>query len=307
MNAPAAFPVRGLWCALLTPLARDGGVDHARLVAHARTLLAQGVEGVAPFGTTGEGQSFAVAERHAGLDALLAAGIPAARIVAATGCAALPETVALTRHAVAAGCAAALVLPPFFWKDVSDDGLFAWYATLIEQVADPRFKLLLYHLPQVSAVPLSVDLVARLAAAFPGTVAGVKDSEGNWAHTSALLERLPRLAVLVGHEPHLPRLMRAGGAGTICGVANLFPGLVRALLAPDATAADEARIAAFLDIAFRQPLMAGFKSMLADQRSDPGWLAVRPPLVPLPDAQRAALRAALAAAGFAPAHADARQ
>jgi len=307
MSSSSVPPVRGLWCALLTPIGREGGVDHARLVAHARALLGQGVDGVAPFGTTGEGQSFSADERRAGLDALLEGGVAASRVVAATGCAALPETVALTRHAVAAGCTAALVLPPFFWKDVADDGLFAWYATLIEKVADPRLKLLLYHLPQVSAVPLSVDLVGRLAAAFPGTVVGVKDSEGNWAHTSALLARVPGLAVLIGHEPHLPRLMRAGGAGTICGVANLLPGLVRALLSPQVDAGDEARIAAFIDIAFRQPLMAGFKSMLADQRSDPGWLAVRPPLVPLTDAQRAALRAALAAGGFAPAHAGAQQ
>ncbi|MFO1314867.1 MAG: dihydrodipicolinate synthase family protein [Burkholderiales bacterium] len=307
MSPPSSFPVRGLWCALLTPIARDGSVDHARLVAHARALLAQGVDGVAPFGTTGEGQSFAVDERRAGLDALLVGGVAGTKIVAATGCAALPETIALTRHAVAAGCAGALVLPPFFWKGVSDDGLFAWYAALIEKVADPRLKLMLYHLPQVSAVPLSVDLVGRLAAAFPGTVVGVKDSEGNWAHTSALLARVPELSIVIGHEPHLPRLMRAGGAGTICGVANILPGLVRALLVPQVAAGDEARIAAFIEIAFRQPLMAGFKSMLADQRNDPGWLAVRPPLVPLSDAQRGALRAALAGAGLAPASAGAQQ
>lgn len=307
MSPSSALPVRGLWCALLTPIARDGGVDHARLLAHARALLAQGVDGVAPFGTTGEGQSFSLDERRAGLDALLAGGIPGTRIVAATGCAALPETVALTRHAVAAGCAAALVLPPFFWKDASDDGLFAWYASLIEKAADPRLKVMLYHLPQVSAVPLSVNLVGRLAAAFPGTVVGVKDSEGNWAHTAALLAQVPEIAVLIGHEPHLPRLMRAGGAGTICGVANVLPGLVRALLTPQVAAGDEARIAAFIDIAFRQPLMAGFKSMLADQRNDPGWLAVRPPLVPLTDAQRSTLRAALGASGLGPAAAGAQQ
>ncbi len=307
MSPSPPFPARGLWCALLTPIASDGSVDHARLVAHTRALLAQGVDGVAPFGTTGEGQSFSVDERRAGLDALLAGGIGGARIVAATGCAALPETVALTRHAVAAGCAAALVLPPFFWKGVPDDGLFAWYAALIEKVADPRLKLMLYHLPQVSVVPLSVDVVGRLAAAFPGTVVGVKDSEGNWAHTAALLARVPELAIVIGHEPHLPRLMRAGGAGTICGVANILPGLVRALLTPEAAAGDEARIAAFIDIAFRQPLMAGFKSMLADQRNDPGWLAVRPPLTPLTDGQRTTLRAALARAGLAPPHAAAQQ
>lgn len=296
-NHPAPL-IRGLWCATLTPIARTGGIDHARFAAHVHALFAQGVDGVAPFGTTGEGQSFAVDERRAGLDALLAAGVPGQRIVAATGCAALPETIALSRHALAAGCVACLVLPPFFWKDVTDDGLFAWYAQLIEGVADTRLRLMLYHLPQVSAVPLSVDLVARLAAAFPGTIAGIKDSEGNWEHTSGLLERVPQLAIVIGHEPHLPRLLRAGGAGTICGVANVYPDLVRALFASTVTPDAEKRIATFIEIAFRQPFLAGFKSMLADRLQDPGWLPVRVPLVALDEAQRRSLRAALERAGF---------
>ncbi len=279
---------------MLTPFTAAGTIDHPRLVAHARRLLDAGVAGLAPFGTTGEGQSLSMAERRAGLDALLAGGIPAERIVAATGCAALPETVELSRHALRSGCATSLVLPPFFWKGVDDAGLFDWYARLIEGVGDPRFKLLLYHLPQVSAVPLSVDLVARLAAAFPDTIAGIKDSEGNWAHTEALLARVPQLAVLIGHEPHLPRLMRAGGAGTICGVANLHPGLVQALLQREVAAETEARIARFLDVAFRQPLIPGLKAMLADQTGDPGWIRVRPPLVALTDEQRRSLRSAAA-------------
>ena len=298
MTEPSSPAIRGLWCASLTPLARDGNVDHARFAAHVHRLFAQGVDGVAPFGTTGEGQSFAVDERRAGIDALLAAGVPGGRIAAATGCAALSESIALSRHAVHAGCAICLVLPPFFWKEPSDDGLYAWYAALIEGVGDPRLRLFLYHLPQVSAVPLSVDLVARLARDFPGIVAGVKDSEGNWDHTSALLARVPQLAIMVGHEPHLPRLLRAGGAGTICGVANIYPGLVRALMGPDVTPDAEARIATFITIAFQQPFLSGFKAMVAAQTGDGGWCAVRPPLVPLDDAQRERLHAALARADF---------
>ncbi len=299
MTARTSPPlIHGLWCATLTPLARDGRIDDARFAAHAHTLFAQGVDGIAPFGTTGEGQSFSVGERRAGLDALLAAGVPATRIVAATGCAALSDTIALTRHAVTSGCAASLVLPPFFWKEPSGDGLFAWYAQVIEEVADPRLRILLYHLPQVSAVPLSLGLVARLATSFPDTVAGVKDSEGNWDHTSALLARVPQLAIMVGHEPHLPRLLRAGGAGTICGVANIYPGLVRALMTSAVTAEDETRIAKFLEIAFAQPLLPGFKSILADRAGDPGWLAVRAPLTPLDDGARHRLRVALEDAGL---------
>jgi 4-hydroxy-tetrahydrodipicolinate synthase len=283
---------------MLTPLNAAGGVDHGMLVAHARSLLGRGVDGVAPFGTTGEGQSFSVAEREAGIDALLAGGIPGERLVAATGCAALPETVTLTRHGVAAGCAACLVLPPFFWKDATDEGLFAWYAHVIEAVGDARLRVYLYHIPQVSGTPLSVDLVARLAAAFPGIVAGVKDSAGNWENTQALLARVPQLAILVGHEPHLPRLLRAGGAGTICGVANVFPTLVRALLSPAVTPVDEQRVVTFIEIAFRQPFLAGFKAILAEQARNPAWRAVRAPLLPLSADARRTLLAALHDAGL---------
>jgi 4-hydroxy-tetrahydrodipicolinate synthase len=288
-------PVRGLWCAMLTPLAKDGGADHARLAAHARWLFAQGVDGVAPFGTTGEGQSFSMAERAAGLSGLLAAGIPATRVVAATGCTALA---ALTRQGVQSGCAACLVLPPFFFRDVSDEGLFVWYARLIEAVGDSRLRVLLYHIPQVTGVPISVDLVARLAAAFPGIIAGVKDSAGEWANTAALLARVPRLAILVGHEPHLPRALRAGGAGTICGVANVYPALVRALFAPGVTPADEQRIATFIEIAFRQPFLPAFKSIVAARTRDPAWLALCPPQLPLDEGRRRSLLAALDQAGL---------
>lgn len=297
-SKPDNHPVHGLWCAMLTPIGPDGGVDHSRFVRHANALLAHGVDGVAPFGTTGEGQSFSVKERADGLAALLAGRIPPERLVAATGCAALTDTIALTRDSVRAGCAGCLVLPPFFFKDMSDDGLYAWYARVIEAVADPRLRVFLYHIPQVSGVALSVDLVARLASAFPGVVAGVKDSEGNWSNTSALLERVPSLAILVGHEPHLPRLLRAGGAGTICGVANAYPGMVRALLSPSVTAADEERIATFISILFQHPFLPALKAIVAAQTADPGWRSVRPPWVDLPAPAQQQLLGALEKAGM---------
>lgn len=298
MNGHPARLIEGLWCATLTPVTAAGGIDHRRLAAHVKQLLAKAVAGIAPFGTTGEGQSLSLAERRAGLDALLGAGVPAARVLPGTGCASLAETIELTRHAVSSGCVGALVLPPFFWKDPADDGLFTWYARLVEGVADPRLRIVLYHLPQVSAVPLSPELVARLATAFPGVVAGVKDSGGKWENTQALLTRVPQLAVVSGHEPHLPRLMRAGGAGTICGVANVYPDLVRALLSPDVTAADEARIARFIEILFSVPFLAAFKSIMADRTGDEDWRVSCPPQPTLDGAQLAALRAALRASGF---------
>jgi 4-hydroxy-tetrahydrodipicolinate synthase len=291
-------PVRGLWCAMLTPLDGNGGVDHPRLIEHARRLLARGVDGVAPFGTTGEGQSFGVGDRAAGLSALLAAGTPGAKLLAATGCAALSETITLTRHAVQSGCAACLVLPPFFFKGPSDEGLYAWYSRVIDTVGDDRLRVLLYHIPQVTGVPLSVELVVRLAKAFPRIIAGVKDSGGDFSNTQALLARVPELAILVGHEPHLPGAVRAGGAGTICGVANVYPAIVRALLAPNVTQRDEERIATFIDIVFRQPFLPAFKTIVAAQTGDAAWYAMCPPQLPLDEGQRRTLLAALAAAGM---------
>jgi 4-hydroxy-tetrahydrodipicolinate synthase len=297
MNGHPHHLIEGLWCATLTPIAASGAIDDARFAAHVQWLFSQGVAGVAPFGTTGEGQSFSVDERRAGLDALLRS-VPAQRMLPGTGCASLPETIALTKHATSAGCVAALVLPPFFWKDPGEEGLFTWYAKLVEGVDDPRLRIFLYHLPQVSSVPLSVDLVARLAAAFPGTIAGIKDSQGSWDNTAALLARVPQLTIVIGHEPDLPRLIAAGGAGTICGVANVYPHLVKALLSRDASAETRARIARFIDIAFMQPFLPAFKSMVADRTGDAAWRNVRPPLLVLTEQQQRALRETLDRAGF---------
>jgi 4-hydroxy-tetrahydrodipicolinate synthase len=291
--------VRGLWCATLTPLDRDGRIDAARMSAHARQLLSQGVDGIAPFGTTGEGPSFAVSERRAGLEGLLSGGITAGRLVAGTGAAAFTDAVELTRHALGLGVYRCLVVPPFFFKDVTDEAVFAFYASLIDAVADPRLRLYLYHIPQVSGVGIAPAVVARLADAFPGVIAGVKDSFGDWSNTEALLERAPQLDILVGHEPHLPKLLRAGGAGTICGVANVYPGIVRALLARDVAPEDETRIKRFIDILFRFPFLPAFKAIKAAQVDDAGWRAVRAPWLPLADGARDDLIEVLEQAGFA--------
>lgn len=300
-DARRAGTIRGVWCATLTPLDARGAVDHRRLADHARRLLADGVDGIAPFGTTGEGASFGVDERRAGLEALVAAGIPPSRILAATGCAALTETIALTRHAVALGCAGALVLPPFFWKDVADEGLYASYAALIDGVADPRLRLYLYNLPQVSAVPVRAPVIERLRAAYPDVAVGLKDSAGDLDASRAMLARFPGLAVYVGHEPHLPAMLAAGGAGTVCGVANLFPRLVRRLHDGAGTADGDAALATvrrFLDVAFGFPLIPAFKALAARLFADEAWTAVRPPLAPLSNVDRAALLARLQDSGI---------
>jgi 4-hydroxy-tetrahydrodipicolinate synthase len=296
-------PLQGLWCATLSPLDSHGVLDAVRLATHAQRLFAAGVDGIAPFGTTGEGQSFAVDERRAGLDALIAAGIPPQRIVAATGCAALPDAIELTRHAISAGCAGVLVLPPFFFKDVSDEGLYAAYAGLIDSVADDRLRLYLYHIPQVSGVGISVAMLSRLAAAYPAIVAGIKDSSGNFDNSRALVTALPRLAIFVGHEPHLPAMRKLGGAGTICGVANLYPRLLRRIyehaLDPQ-PGEDLALLERFLGATARFPLFAAFKALQAELTSDTSWRALRAPLLALSAVDARNLHQAVAAAGIVP-------
>jgi 4-hydroxy-tetrahydrodipicolinate synthase len=291
--------VRGLWCATLTPLTSAGELDHARMTTHAHALLAAGVDGVAPFGTTGEGPSFSVDERRSGLDALLRAGVMPSQIVVGTGCASATDTLALTRHALQSGVMRCLILPPFFYKNVADDAVYAFYAGLIDRVADPRLRVYVYHIPQFSGVGVWPDVVRRLADAYPGVVAGVKDSAADWSNTARLIERVPHLDLLVGHEPDLPKLMRSGGAGTICGIANVYPDLVRALLAPDVPPGAEARMTQFLDVLSRFPFLPAFKAIKAAQTGDAGWNVLRTPWLPLPDAARNALIEALRAAGFA--------
>jgi 4-hydroxy-tetrahydrodipicolinate synthase len=296
MDTSAA--VRGLWCATLTPLDARGNADVTRLASHVRELFAHGVEGVAPFGTTGEFPSFSAAERMQGLESLLAAGIPATRIVPGTGAAALPDAVALTKHAVRSGTSRCLIVPPFFFKDVSDEAVYTYYARLIDAVGEPALRVYLYHIPQFSGVPVRPEVVARLAKAYPDVIAGVKDSSGDYKNTQRLLARAPQLSILVGHEPHLPQLLRDGGAGTICGVANVFPALVAALFEPAVAAADEARLATFLKVLFSYPFLSAFKAIRAAQTGDPGWNALRAPWLPLDEARHAKLLAELADAGL---------
>jgi 4-hydroxy-tetrahydrodipicolinate synthase len=293
-------PLRGLWCATLTAIDRAGRFDAPRMLDHLRHLFEHGVAGVALFGTTGEGPSFSTAERMAGLDAIAARAIPTERLVAGTGSAAWCDTIELTRHAVNAGVPRCLVLPPFFFTGLRDDWIYACYADLIESVAHANLQVYLYHIPQFTGVPIPVDVVARLAQAYPRNIAGVKDSGGDWSHTQALLERVPQLAILVGHEPHLPQLMKAGGAGTICGVANVAPELVTPLLNPDVAAADQQRIERFIAALSHFPFLAAFKAMKSAQVRDAAWCAVRRPLAALGRDEQKSLVAAMTEAGFGP-------
>lgn len=304
MNA-STQPVRlrGVFSPVITPRADDARQSAAMLVRHCRWLLDQDV-GLAVFGTNSEANSLAASERMDLLDALIAAGLPTGRMMPGTGCCALADSVALTRHAVAHGVGGVLMLPPFFYKGVSDDGLFASYAEIIEQVADARLRIYLYHIPQVSQVPISLALIERLLQAYPGVIAGIKDSSGDWAHTNAMLERFQPQGfdVFAGSETFLLATMRGGGAGCITATGNVNPGAIAHLYhtwqQPDADA-QQAALDALRTTFMQFPMIPALKAAVAHFAGDTRYGAVRPPLMRLSGQQNDDLLRLLRAREFA--------
>lgn len=296
--------LRGVFVPVLTPFDEKRSPDTVRLERHCRWLVDQGV-GLVPFGTTSEANSLDSGERKALLEHLVEAGLDAGRMMPGTGCCSLPETVALTRHAVGLGCAGVLVLPPFYYKRVSDEGLYRHFAAVIEGVGDARLRLYLYHIPPIAQVGISVALIERLMRDFPETVVGLKDSSGDWENTRSVLEavRGSEFRVFSGSEEFLLRVLRAGGAGCITATANVNPGPIRELYdgweAQDAEQRQSAIDVVRGIFSGRFPLIPALKAALAEELDDPGWNNLRPPLVELSGEQRAELMEVLRQAGFA--------
>jgi 4-hydroxy-tetrahydrodipicolinate synthase len=286
-------PFRGVFAPVVTPFHADLRPDAHRLARHCRWLLTNDV-GLAVFGTNSEANSMSVPEKIALLDALIEAGLPPDRMMPGTGCCALTDTVELTRRAVALGCAGVLMLPPFYYKNVTDDGLFASYSEVIQRVGDPRLRICLYHIPPVSAVPITLALIERLRAAYPGAIAGIKDSGGDWNNTQALLARFQAqdFQVFAGSESFLLRTLRGGGAGCITALANVNPGPIARLTSTWQQADAQAQQAALDAVrgAFaRFPMMAALKGAIAQFGGDDAWATLRPPLVRLTPEERRAL------------------
>ncbi len=291
----------GVLVPALTPFAGDLKPDAARFTQFCRWLLAEGANGLAVFGTTSEGNSLSVAERNGLLDHLVAEGVPAARLMPGTGACAVPDAVELTRHAVDLGAGGVLVLPPFYYKNQSDDGFFAYFSEIIQRIGDPRLRLYLYHFPQMSAAPISLALIERLAKAYPGTIAGLKDSSGDWEGTKRMIAAFPELAIFPSSESRLMEGLGLGAAGCISGTANIQPGPIARLIA--AHGSDEARtwhdrISAVRAIIEPYPLIAALKAIVASKTDDDAWLQTRPPLTALGDDKRSDLMAALDASGI---------
>jgi len=294
--------IRGLLAPVVTPFTATLQPDAARLLQHCQWLLSQG-SGLAVFGTNSEANSLSVDERIALLDRLIDGGIPANRMMPGTGCCAISDSIRLTARAVSHGVAGVLMLPPFYYKGVTDEGLYRNFSAIVDAVGDDRLRIYLYHIPPVAQVGISLELIERLLKTYPGTVAGIKDSSGDWNHTQALVNRFAGAGfdVFAGSESFLLANLRAGGAGCISATANVNPAAIDRLVQQWMTS-DADTLQASLDrvrgIFQKRPMIAALKRAIAHWRDDEDWARVRPPLVELDSAQSAALVDELAAAGF---------
>jgi 4-hydroxy-tetrahydrodipicolinate synthase len=305
--------IRGVLAPVVTPFKADLSPDCERFIRHCQWLLSQNC-GLAAFGTNSEANSMAAEERMKLLDALVAAGIDPSRMMPGTGCCSITETVELTAHAVRHGCAGVLMLPPFYYKNVSEEGLYRYFSEVVQRIGDKRLKIYLYHIPPVAVVGITTGLVERLLKAYPNAIAGMKDSSGDWNNTKTFLDAFAETArpartgfdVFVGSESFLLANMRNGGVGTISATANVNPAAIHKLYGQWNTADDTDQQQSKLNVVrevfsnSRFPSMiAALKQAIALYGNDPEWIRLRPPLVELTTEQAESLGAELKAIGFA--------
>lgn len=299
------MPVRiqGVLSPVVTPFKRDLSPDSERYLRHCKWLLANGCAGLAVFGTNSEANSLSVDERMMLLEALVQGGVPAAKLMPGTGMCALTDTVRLTAHAVKLGCAGVLMLPPFYYKGVPEEGLFRSYSEVIERVGDARLQLYVYHIPPVSQVSVTLTLIERLLKAYPDAVAGLKDSSGDWNNTKAVLDGFAKSGfdVFAGSEVFLLANMRGGGKGCITATGNVNPGAIDRVYQDWRSAeadALQAGISATRGVFQKYPMISALKAMIGQWAGDPDWATVRPPLVELKAEEQRSLQAELKATGF---------
>ena len=295
--------IRGVLSPVVTPFKADLSPDKERFVAHCKWLLSQNC-GLAVFGTNSEANSLGMEERMTLLDGLIAAGLDASRMMPGTGCCSITETVKLTSQAVKHGCAGVLMLPPFYYKGVSEEGLYRHFSEVVQRVGDSRLKIYLYHIPPVAVVGITPKLVERLLKAYPDAIAGMKDSSGDWTNTKTFLDAFAKSGfdIFPGSESFLLAGLRNGGAGCISATANVNPGAIAKLCNEWKNAdADEQqkRLDVVRDAFGKKYLMIGaLKQGIAIYANDPAWAKVRPPLVELTAEQAKSLEAELKAIGF---------
>lgn len=277
----------GVIAPALTPFGEDGSPDPDRFVEHCEWLLEDGCTGLAPFGTTSEANSLGLDERMELLEELIDAGIDPAKLMPGTGTPSTTDTAILTQHAVDLGCGGVLMLPPYYYKNPSEEGLFRFFADVIDEVGDDRLRVYLYHIPPVAQVGFSLPLISRLRAEFPEVVVGLKDSSGDWSNMQAILEAFPDFELFPGSELFLLQGLRAGAVGTISATANIGARAMRDLFdnwqSADADALQD-KISAMRKTVQGYPVVPLLKSVIAHYRDDEGWSEVRPPFVAMPKA-----------------------
>jgi 4-hydroxy-tetrahydrodipicolinate synthase len=279
-----ARALKGLWPPVCTPFNDEGAVDTARIVRHSKALLADGCEGLAILGTTSEANSLSLDERRRIIDAHVEGGIEADRLMPGVGACAVDDVVTLAQHAYDIGASGVLMLPPFYYKKVPDDGIFAFFARVIEKLGAKAPPIMLYHIPPMAAVGFSLELTGRLIEAFPGIVVGMKDSSGDADNTLAMIKAFPEFAVFPGAEVYLVRAMTAGARGCISATANVnAAGIVNLLKEWQSAEADrlQSEVNAVRKAVESRGNVPGCKAILADRYADPAWANVRPPLVTL--------------------------
>jgi 4-hydroxy-tetrahydrodipicolinate synthase len=306
---PSNQRIRGVLTPVVSPFKADLSPDRQRFITHCRWLLSKNC-GLAVFGTTSEANSISKDERKSLLDALVAADIDPSRMMPGTGCCSISETVELTAHAVKHGCAGVLMLPPFYYKDVSEEGLYRYFSEVVQRVGDARLRIYLYHIPPVAIVGITPRLVERLLKAYPNAIAGMKDSSGDWNNTKTFLNVFAKSGfdVFVGSETFLLANIRNGGAGTISATANVNPALIYELYTVASTVSadldlepQQARLNVVREVFSSRKfpsMIAALKQAIAIYANDPEWARVRPPLVELTTAQAKLLAAELKAVGF---------
>jgi 4-hydroxy-tetrahydrodipicolinate synthase len=293
----------GVLVPVLTPFTAAGEPDAGRFVAFCRWLLDEGADGLAIFGTTSEANSMSAGERMALLDRLIAAGVPAARLMPGAGACSITEAAMLIRHAVGHGCGGVLMLPPFYYKGMTDQGVYDFISAVIDRVGSPALKMYLYHIPPQTMIPFGVELVGRLIKAYPGTVVGLKDSSGDWNNTKALLDAYAGsgFGIFPGSEVFLLDGLRNGGIGCITASGNVnVPGIRKVYENWKTPQADElqADITRVRMTIQKYPMVPALKRIVAHFHNDPDWAAVRPPMERLSDAQSASLLADLEKIGY---------
>jgi len=297
--------VRGIYAAAVSPFRADGRLDIPKLVAYCQYLLSEGgCDGVAPTGTTGEGNSIALSDKLALPEAFARADVPAERVIFGTGACATADAILLSKNAVEQGFPNVLVLPPFYYKSPSDEGLYQYFSQLIEGVGRDDLRIYLYHFPQMSAVPFSMDLVLRLKQEFGAVIAGLKDSSGDFEQSRAFAQITGGVDSDFDVYPSSEAMYfdgkAAGCAGIISGSTNAFAGKVQAAIKAGGGPAFDA-VKAARAMAGKYPLMAAMKQVEAWRSGDDSWRRMAPPLVPLSEDQRRALRADLDALDPVPA------